>query len=139
MPQCTGTAVNIQLVVRDTQILHRSHGDNGKGFVDLEEIHRRHVPFQCIEQFLNGKNGCGGKPARFLCKACVAENACQRLRCVVVGIGPNGLELRPNERQVVLHFFTVGLLPWLNLRPVYPISIPSFSDALSGALVLLHD
>ena len=38
MAERAGAAVHVDLVVRQAEVAHRRHGDDGEGLVDLEEV-----------------------------------------------------------------------------------------------------
>src|SRR5438034_8662877 len=56
MAQRAGAAIDVELFTRNTEIALRRHGDDGKGFVDLEQIDVTNAPADLVEQFLDRRN-----------------------------------------------------------------------------------
>ncbi|KAG1081764.1 hypothetical protein G6F40_015372 [Rhizopus arrhizus] len=78
MAQCAGTAIHVELVVRDAQLTHRRHRHHGKGFVDFEQIDLVQRPAGLVQQRVQRADRCGGEPLRLLRVGGVADNAGQR-------------------------------------------------------------
>src|SRR5208337_4824541 len=51
MAERAGAAMDIHLVMRQIEIAHRRHGDDGKGLVDLEQVHFAETPARPIGEF----------------------------------------------------------------------------------------
>ena len=50
MPQRHRAAVDVQLLVRDADLMHRRHGDYGEGLVDLEQVYVIDAPADLFDQ-----------------------------------------------------------------------------------------
>ena len=53
MSERAGAAIDVDLVVSDADILHRRHGDAGKGFVDFIQIDGIGIPAESVLQSAN--------------------------------------------------------------------------------------
>ena len=69
-----GAAEDIDLFVGDVQVLHGRHGNDRKGFVDLEQIHIGRFPSQTLHQFGNRADRRGREPLRLLRMGAVADD-----------------------------------------------------------------
>ncbi len=65
-PGGAGAAIHIQLVARNAQFLRRRHSDDGKSFVDLEQIDITDMPAALVEHLADRRDGRGREPAWFL-------------------------------------------------------------------------
>jgi hypothetical protein len=48
MAERAGAAMDVDLLVRQAVLLHRRHGDDGEGLVDLPEVDVRRQPTRAI-------------------------------------------------------------------------------------------
>jgi len=79
MTQGAGAAANIHFAARQVEIAHCGHGNAGKGFVDLEQIHFAGLPAGPRKALGHRRAGSGGEPFRRLRVAGVSNQARQRL------------------------------------------------------------
>ncbi|MNS50666.1 hypothetical protein D3C72_833200 [compost metagenome] len=86
MAQRAGTAIHVELVVRDAQFAHRCHRHHGKGLVDFEQIDLVQRPAGLLQQGVDGADRGGGEPLRFLRMGGMADDARQRLQAACRGI-----------------------------------------------------
>src|SRR5690606_34898565 len=49
-----GTAVDVDLDMRDVEPVHGQQRDHGEGFVDLEQVDVCHAPVELFQQFFDG-------------------------------------------------------------------------------------
>ena len=66
MAEGAGSAVDVQLLVRDVQFPGGQHGNHGEGLVDLEQVHLTGGPASPIQGPAHGRPGCGCELRRFL-------------------------------------------------------------------------
>jgi hypothetical protein len=71
--------MHVYLVMRQSQIVHRRHGDHGKGFVDFKQVDIGHRPAGLGQQLAHGTHRRGGEQARLLRMGGVGHQAGQRL------------------------------------------------------------
>src|SRR5471030_829518 len=53
MAQGAGAAVDVDLLVLQTVLLHRRHGHDGEGFVDFVQVHRARAPAGLVVELLD--------------------------------------------------------------------------------------
>src|SRR5690606_4676351 len=70
-------AMDIHLVMRQTEVFHGCHSDDGKGFVDLVKVDVVSLPVQLGQQLLDGADRGGGEPLGLMCMLAVSDNAGQ--------------------------------------------------------------
>ena len=61
MAERAGAAVDVDLLVRQPEVAHRRHGDDGEGLVDLEQIDEVLAPPGLLEQLFQRPDRGGGK------------------------------------------------------------------------------
>src|SRR5678815_2453837 len=72
-------AVDVDLLMRDTDVAHRDHGDAGEGFVDLEQVDVADAPTSFLQHLVDRGDGSGGELRRLLRMGCVRDHARNRL------------------------------------------------------------
>ena len=66
MTKGDGAAVDVEFVVGDARVLHRCECDDGKRFVDFEEIDVVDLHLRALEHQLDRFDRCGGEPLGLL-------------------------------------------------------------------------
>jgi hypothetical protein len=61
-----GAAMDVHLVMRDAQIVHREHGDTGKGLVHLEQVDVLDGPASLVQHLLDRADRSGGEILGFV-------------------------------------------------------------------------
>ena len=61
MAERAGAAVDVDLLVRQAEVAHRRHGDDGEGLVDLEQIDGIRAPAGLLEQLFQRADRRGGE------------------------------------------------------------------------------
>src|SRR5271163_2583121 len=84
--QGAGAAVDVDLVMREVEVAHGGHGDNGKRLVDFEQIDLVAVPAEPGQQLFDRTNGGGGEPGRVLGVTAVAADGGQRGQAAAFGV-----------------------------------------------------
>ena len=78
MTEGAGAAVDVDFVGVQAELLNSEQGDNGKGFVDFEEVDVVFAPACFVEHFVDGTNRRQGEFGRQLRVAGVGDNARNR-------------------------------------------------------------
>ncbi|MND80576.1 hypothetical protein D3C80_723490 [compost metagenome] len=87
MAQGASATMDVDLVVRQVQVLHRRQGDHGKGFVDFEQIDLGQAPASALDQLVDGADRCGGEQRRGIGERRVPMDHRQRLQTLLLGLG----------------------------------------------------
>ena len=78
--------MNVHLLVRDRQLLHRRHGHDRERFIHLVQIDVLRAPAGALEERAHRAHRRGGEPARFLCVGRVRDDAGERCDAAPLGL-----------------------------------------------------
>src|SRR5438552_2027100 len=78
-------AIDVELVSGNAKILLRCHRDDGKRFVDLEQVDIADAPADLVEQFPDRRDRRGGEPLRLLAVGGVALDLGQDRKSFAIG------------------------------------------------------
>ena len=101
MAQCAGTAIHVELVMRDAQFAHRRHRHHGKGFVDFKQIDLVQRPAGLVQQLVQRADRGGGEPLRFLRMGGMGNDPCQWLQAAAAGFEPEANQVRLADGSAV--------------------------------------
>ena len=77
--QRTGSAVDVDDIVAQIQVMHQRHGYDRKGFVDLPQVHVLYRPARTRQHLAHRPHGRRGKPVGLLCVHRMRHDTRQRL------------------------------------------------------------
>src|SRR5690606_32725494 len=80
-------AVHVHLCVVEAEVVHGCHGDDGEGFVDLEQVNVVLGPARALQHLFHRADGCGGEPLRRVGVGGVGHDLRQRGQAARLGGG----------------------------------------------------
>ena len=84
MAKRNGTAVEVDLVLIDTQDLHVGKRDNAEGLVDLESINGRKLDLGVLQSLGHGESGRGGELGGVLLSITPAKDLANGLQAMLL-------------------------------------------------------
>ncbi len=81
--------VDVQLFMRNAQILGGCHGDHREGFIDFKQIDIFDLPIRLVQQFADRRDRRSGVPGRILAMRRMALDFCKNGEPVPLRNGPS--------------------------------------------------